>query len=135
MKIGEVARKTGVKAETIRFYEREGILSPPPRTRSNYRDYGPGEAATLVFIRRARDLGFSMPDIRELLELSNEDDRSCAAVDSLARAHLDQVKRKIAALQVMRDELSRMIASCEQDRVSDCRIIDALVGQTTQDGT
>ncbi len=135
MKIGEVARKTGVKAETIRFYEREGILNAPPRTRSNYRNYGPAEAATLIFIRRARDLGFSIPDIRELLELSNEDDRSCAAVDSLARAHLDQVERKIAALQLMRDELSRMIASCEQDRVSDCRIIDALVGQTTQDGT
>ena len=67
MRIGEVARKTGVKAETIRFYEREGILTAPPRTRSNYRDYGPDEAATLTFIRRARDLGFSMPDVRELL--------------------------------------------------------------------
>jgi len=126
MKIGEVARKTGVKAETIRFYEREGILTAPPRTRSNYRDYGPREAATLIFIRRARDLGFSMPDIRELLELSKEGDRSCAEVDSLARAHLELVERKIAALQVMRDELSRMIASCEQDTISDCRIIDTL---------
>ena len=135
MRIVEVARKTVVKAETIRFYERARILSPPPRTRSNYRDYGPGEAARLIFIRRARDLGFSMPDIRELLELSKEDDRSCAEVDSLARAHLGQVESKIAALQVMRDELSRMIASCEQDRVSDCRIIDALVGQTTRGGT
>ena len=135
MRIGEVARKTGVKAETIRFYERVGILTAPSRTRSNYRDYGPAEAARLIFIRRARDLGFSMPDIRELLELSEEDDRSCAEVDSLARAHLGQVESKIAALQVMRDELSRMIASCEQDRVSDCRIIDALVGQTTRGGT
>ena len=80
----------------------------------------------MTFIRRARDLGFSMPDVRELLELSNEDDRSCAEVDSLARAHLDQVERKIAALQVMRDELSRMIASCEQYTISDCRIIDNL---------
>ena len=85
MKIGEVARKTGVKAETIRFYEREGILNAPPRTRSNYRDYGPAEAATLVFIRRARDLGFSMPDIRELLELSNEDDPALRSIHWHAR--------------------------------------------------
>ncbi len=80
----------------------------------------------MIFIRRARGLGFSMPDIRELLELSKEDDRSCAEFDSLARAHLGQVERKIAALQVMRDELSRMIAKCEQDTISECRIIDTL---------
>lgn len=132
MKIGDFARITGVKSETIRFYEREGILAAPPRTRGNYRDYGPAEAARLSFVRRARDLGFSMADIRELLDLSDDDSRSCRAVDALARLHLGEVERKIAELQALRDELTRMIASCEQGAVSECRIIDALAGAPRQ---
>ncbi|MBR0553476.1 MerR family transcriptional regulator [Stakelama marina] len=126
MRIGEVARKTGVKAETIRFYEREGILSPPPRTGSNYRDYGPAEATKLTFIRRARELGFSMADIRELLDLSEDADRPCAKVDAIARSQLGKVESKLEALEDMRTELARMIASCDRERISDCRIIEAL---------
>lgn len=132
MRIGELARITGVKSETIRFYEREGILVAPPRTRANYRDYGPVEEARLNFVRRARDLGFSMADIRELLDLSDDDSRSCRAVDTLARLHLGKVERKIAILQALRDEMTRMIASCEQGAVSECRIIDALAGAPPQ---
>ena len=71
MRIGELARAAGVKAETIRYYEREGVLASPPRTQANYRDYGPEHARRLNFIRRARDLGFSMTRIRELLELAD----------------------------------------------------------------
>ena len=126
LSIGDLAKATGTKIETIRYYERIGLLPAPGRTAGNYRSYSEAHLGRLSFVRRARDLGFSMPDIRELLELSKEDDRSCAEVDSLARAHLGQVERKIAALQVMRDELSRMIAKCEQDTISECRIIDTL---------
>lgn len=132
MRIGELARITGVKSETIRFYEREGILVAPPRTRANYRDYGPVEEARLNFVRRARDLGFSMADIRELLDLSDDDSRSCRAVDTLARLHLGKVERKITILQALRDEMTRMIASCEQGAVSECGIIDALAGAPPQ---
>ena len=124
--IGEAASASGVSAKMIRYYEQIGLIPPADRTESGYRTYTQADIHRLHFIRRARDLGFSMPDIRELLELSEEDDRSCAEVDSLARAHLGQVERKIAALQVMRDELSRMIAKCEQDTISECRIIDTL---------
>ena len=98
MRIGQLARITGVKSETIRFYEREGILAAPPRTKANYRDYGPAEEARLHFIRRARDLGFSMARIRELLDLSDDAVRSCAGIDALARSHLGEVERKIASL-------------------------------------
>ncbi len=87
MRIGELARAAGVKAETIRYYEREGVLASPPRTQANYRDYGPEHARRLNFIRRARDLGFSMTRIRDLLELADDRSRACHAVDTLARAH------------------------------------------------
>ena len=91
MRIGELARAAGVKAETIRYYEREGVLASPPRTQANYRDYSPKDARRLNFIRRARDLGFSMTRIRDLLELADDRSRSCHAVDTLARAHLGEV--------------------------------------------
>lgn len=128
MRIGELSRITAVKPETIRFYEREGILAAPPRTVANYRDYGPDEVSRLRFIRRSRELGFSMARIRELLDLSDDRSRSCAAVDALARTHLGEVERKIANLEALRMELGRMIATCEQGTVGDCLIIDALAG-------
>lgn len=126
MRIGELARAAGVKAETIRYYEREGILASPPRTQANYRDYGPEEARRLHFIRRARDLGFSMTRIRDLLELADDRSRSCDAVDTLARTHLSEVERKIADLEALRNELRRMLENCEQGTVGTCQIIEAL---------
>ena len=115
MRIGQLARITGVKSETIRFYEREGILAAPPRTKANYRDYGPAEEARLTFIRRARDLGFSMARIRELLDLSDDVDRSCAGIDALARSHLGEDERKIASLKTLRTAPGRMIDAYEHD--------------------
>jgi Cu(I)-responsive transcriptional regulator len=126
MRIGELARVTGVKSETIRFYEREGILPPPARTQANYRDYGPDEVARLQFIRRARNLGFPMARVRELLDLADDKSRSCAAVDALTRAHLSEVERKISGLKALRKELRRMLESCEQGTVGTCLIIEAL---------
>ena len=126
MKIGELARATGVNAETIRFYEREGVLKQPARTASNYRVYGTDHLAHLKFIRAARDLGFSMNQVRALLDLSDDSSRSCAAVDELASAHLAEVERRIAELKALRDELARMLDACQQGEIGDCRIIEAL---------
>jgi Cu(I)-responsive transcriptional regulator len=132
MQIGELARITGVKAETIRFYEREGILPAPARTRANYRDYGSDEVSRLHFVHRARNLGFSMARIRELLGLADDRTRSCAQVDALARAHLTEVERKISDLEALREELGRMLTECEQGTGGDCLIIEALAREPEQ---
>ncbi len=130
MRIGELARAAGVKAETIRYYEREGVLASPPRTQANYRDYGPEHARRLNFIRRARDLGFSMTRIRDLLELADDRSRACHAVDTLARAHLCEVNRKIADLEAPRRELRRLLENCEQGALGPSRCLE-----TPADGT
>jgi DNA-binding transcriptional MerR regulator len=95
-----------VKAETIRFYEREKLLVPPVRTAANYRDYEAEHLSRLTFIRRARELGFTMAQVRELLALSDDRSRCCAAVDAVATAHLAEVEAKISRLQALREELS-----------------------------
>ncbi len=124
--IGDLARRTGTKVETIRYYERIGLLPAPARTGGNYRAYDEGQVGRLSFIRRARDLGFPLDDVRELLSLSDRRDRSCAAVDVIARQHLAEVERKIADLTMLRDELAGIIGQCRQDTIADCRIIEAL---------
>ena len=126
MRIGELAQATGTKAETIRYYEREGILPYADRTDSNYRDYSKDHLATLTFVRRARELGFSMAQVRELLALSDRDDKPCQDVDRLVRSQIDEVQRKIDDLTAMRDELSRMLAACDTDRIGQCRIVESL---------
>lgn len=126
MKIGELARATSTKVETIRYYEKIGLLPEPARTDGNYRDYGPDQLARLSFVRRARDLGFTLDQVRELLSLADDRDRSCKAVDMVAREHLAQVGQKIADLRSLRKELSAMIEQCGQGAISQCRIIEAL---------
>jgi len=126
MQIGELARTTSTKVETIRFYEKIGLLPEPGRTAGNYRDYGAAHLARLSFIRRARDLGFTLDQVRELLALSDDRSRSCGAVDSVARAHLAQIDQKIADLRALRRELDEVIGQCSQCAISDCRIIEAL---------
>jgi Cu(I)-responsive transcriptional regulator len=126
MKIGELARLTGTKVETVRFYERSGLLPAPGRTAANYRAYGADHLARLSFVRRARDLGFTLDQVRELLGLSDDRSRSCAGVDEIATAHLAGIDRKIADLMALRSELDRMLGSCRRGTVEDCRIIEAL---------
>lgn len=126
MRIGELARATGTKAETIRYYEREGILPAADRTDSNYRDYSDEHLATLTFVRRARELGFSMAQVRELLALSDHDDKPCEDVDQLVQRQLLEVERKISDLSALRDELGQMLRSCEADRIGECRIVESL---------
>lgn len=126
MRIGELARATGTKTETIRYYEREGILPAADRTDSNYRDYSGDHLATLAFVRRARELGFGMAQVRQLLALSDHDDKPCEDVDQLVHLQLGEIERKIADLSRLRDELSQMARSCKGERIGDCRIVDSL---------
>ena len=124
--IGELGKATGTKVETVRYYERIGLLPKPARTTGNYRAYGSAELGRLSFIRRARDLGFSLDQVRALLGLSDDRSRDCAGVDRIAEAHLKEVDRKLADLTALRRELKAVIDSCDGGTVGECRIIEAL---------
>lgn len=124
--IGDLGKATNSKVETIRYYERIGLLPRPPRTAGNYRTYGQAELDRLSFIRRARDLGFSLDQVRALLALSDDRTCDCAGIDRIARAHLREVDRKLADLSALRRELKAVIDSCRGGIVADCRIIEAL---------
>ena len=126
LSIGELARKTATNVETVRYYERIGLLSAPARTSGNYRAYERGHLDRLSFVRRARDLGFSLDQVRDLLRLSDQRDRPCEEVDSIARAHLAEVERKIADLGALGTELRQIIGHCGHGTVAECRIIEAL---------
>lgn len=124
--IGELAKRTGVKVPTIRFYEQIGLVEPPPRTEGNQRRYGQAEADRLNFIRHARELGFEVDNIRELLAMYEQPQASCHQADSIAKAHLAEVDRRIASLTALRVELQRMVDECGHGRICDCRIIEVL---------
>jgi Cu(I)-responsive transcriptional regulator len=126
MKIGEVARATGVKVETIRFYEAEGVLPRAARTDANYRIYDQTHLDRLSFVKRSRDLGFTLDQVRTLLGLADDATAPCAAVDAITATHITEIDRKIADLQVLRSELTRRLDRCEGGSISDCRIIEAL---------
>ena len=130
MKIGELASLAGSNPETIRYYERIGMLPAPSRTDGNYRDYGPDHVARLSFIRHARALGFELPDIRALLELADRPDQDCQAVDAITGEHLAAVEIKIKQLEALRGELKRMLRQCRGGPVADCRIIESLSEHT-----
>ncbi len=129
MRIGELAKATGTSVETIRYYEREGILPAADRTDSNYRDYTAEHLATLGFIRRSRALGFGMAQVRRLLTLADNAEDSCEDVDLLVQDQMDEVDRKIADLIELRSELQGMLGTCARERIGDCRIISALKPQ------
>jgi DNA-binding transcriptional MerR regulator len=133
--IGELSRRTRVKVPTIRYYERIGLLPPPPRTEGQQRRYGKGALARLAFIRHARELGFDLDAIRTLLSLQDSPDRSCAAADRIAKDRLAEVERRIAALAALRTELRRMIDECACGRVAECRVIETLADDSHSHGT
>ena len=124
--IGALSKATGCKVETIRYYERIGLLPAPDRTAGNYRRYGPEHRQRLSFIRRSRELGFPLGSIRELLRLADEKDRDCGEVDRIAQNHLHEVERKIDALRMLAEELRHVSTQCQGGTVSECRIIEAL---------
>lgn len=130
MTIGQLAEATSTNVETIRYYEKIGLLPRPRRTAANYRSYAGEQAQQLAFIRRARHLGFSIDQVRELLRLAGHEERPCADVDEIAARHLAATEAKIAALTRLKRELGRVLASCEGGPVGQCRVIQALA----QDG-
>ena len=123
--IGELSRQTEVKIPTIRYYEQIGLLAAPTRTEGQQRRYGSGDVRRLTFIRHARELGFEVDAIRQLLDLTRAPDRACSEVHEITKGHLEEVKDKIARLTALRDELEAMVA-CDHRRISECRIIEVL---------
>ncbi|MBX9931239.1 MAG: helix-turn-helix domain-containing protein [Methylobacterium sp.] len=126
MSIGTLAAATDTKVETVRWYERVGLLPAPPRSEGNYRAYDEEHLRRLSFIRRSRDLGFTVEKVRELLALADQRDRSCAEVDAIARTHLSEVEEKIADLTSLAHELREVIGRCGCGSVAECNIIEAL---------
>jgi DNA-binding transcriptional MerR regulator len=124
--IGALAEATATKVETVRYYERIGLLPEPGRTAGNYRAYSDDHLARLSFVRRARDLGFTLDQVRALLGLADRKDQDCYAVDAMARDHLADIDRKIADLKALRRELNDLLGQCQRRKIADCRIIGAL---------
>ena len=128
MQIGEASKATGVSAKMIRHYESIGLIPAADRRDSNYRDYADDDLHRLGFIRRARDLGFSIDDIRNLLRLWTDRRRSRRDVKALTLAHLKDLDAKIALLGEMRSTLAHLAHCCDGDSRPDCPIIESLAG-------
>jgi len=126
MKIGDLARATGTRVETIRYYEAEGLLPTPARSAGNYRIYDGAHLDRLSFIRRSRDLGFTLDQVRTLLRLADDPAAPCGEVDTITAAHVAEIDRKLADLQALRNELVRRLDTCRGPTIADCRIIEAL---------
>lgn len=126
LRIGTVASAAGTNVETVRYYERIGLLPPPARTGGNYRAYDEADARRLAFIRHARALGFEIIEIRSLLTLSDDPGRDCAEADRIASEHLATVKLKLARLTGLRDELARIVGVCRGGRAATCRVLEAV---------
>jgi MerR family mercuric resistance operon transcriptional regulator len=129
IRIGKLSHLTGCNIETIRYYERIGLLSPPPRSLSRYRLYDVADVRRLMFVRRAREVGFSLDEVRALLALSAErDGDTCAEVRRLAAGHLADVRAKIADLRTLERALADAVRRCDAGGPSDCPLIEALSG-------
>jgi MerR family mercuric resistance operon transcriptional regulator len=124
--IGALSRRTGVNVETIRFYERVGILSKPPRSAGGHRIYGHDEMMRLGFVRRSRELGFSLDEVRGLLRLVDGGRYTCAEVKAITLDHLADVRRKIADLRRLERTLADIAGKCRGGKVPECPVIEAL---------
>ncbi len=124
--IGRLAKASDVKVTTIRYYESIGLIDAPDRSEGGQRIYDTNAVKRMRFIRHARDLGFPLEAISELIALSGNEDWSCAEVDEIARRHAEDVKQRIKRLRSLELELNRMIKECSVDKISDCRVIEIL---------
>ncbi|WP_054313291.1 helix-turn-helix domain-containing protein [Mesorhizobium sp. 1M-11] len=122
----EFARRTGSNLETVRYYEKVGLLPEPPRTAAGYRSYDTTHERRLRFVLRARELGFSLDEIRELLRLVDERDRPCAEASTIAAVHLGDVRAKIADLKSMERVLKDVVAQCAGGTRPECPLIETL---------
>lgn len=124
--IGALSKATNVKVTTIRYYESIGLLAEPERTESGRRVYGGETFERLRFIRHARDLGFEIDAIRELIELQSSEGQDCSHVDSIARRHLVGVQNRIEQLRSLETELERMLDQCRGGKIEQCAILESL---------
>lgn len=124
--IGRVAEAAGCKVQTVRYYEQIGLIPAPPRSSGNQRVYDSSAVHRLTFIRHARELGFPLQAIRDLISLSDNPDQSCEAADVIAKAQLDEVDLRIRRLGALRNELERMVEQCKGGRIADCRVLEVL---------
>ena len=129
MNIGTAAKKSGIPAKTIRYYESIGLIPPAHRTDSGYRSFGQMDIDTLYFIQRARSLGFSVKDVARLLDLWRDRTRASGDVKALAMHHAEEIDRKIAELQATRDTLGHLAEQCHGDSRPDCPILEGIAGQ------
>jgi MerR family transcriptional regulator, mercuric resistance operon regulatory protein len=127
MRTSELAAKVGVNAETLRYYERRGLLTQPPRTPGGYRDYPAGTVGLLRFIRRAQELGFTLDEVEELVHLNNGGPDSCDAARALAEHRRADLERRIRDLQRMHDSLADLVATCDLPRADrNCALLEAI---------
>lgn len=124
--IGELSKRTGVNIETIRYYEKIGIMPNPPRSSGGYRMYSTPHLKRLSFVRRSRELGFSQPEVRKLLNLVDEHSYTCGEVQEMTTKHLSTVKDKIKDLRKLEKALANMVSECEGGDIPDCPIVDIL---------
>ena len=129
MRIGEAARRSGMAAKTIRFYEEAGLIDPAPRSASGYREFGDDDVRRLQFIHRARDLGFSVAEVRRLLSLWSDRERASAQVKHLALEHVARIEAKMHELCSMRDAILHLADRCHGDERPECPILDGLAGE------
>lgn len=126
LSIGALAEKTGVHLETIRYYERIGLMPEAPRSQANHRLYGMAHVKRLTFIRRGRELGFTLDQIQALLALAEDRTRSCGEARQLGRQHLSEIHTKLVDLKRMERVLKRMVEQCADGSLPDCPLIEAL---------
>lgn len=124
--IGSLSKKTGVNIETIRYYEKIGVMPKPQRSIGGNRLYNERQIKRLAFIRRSRELGFSLNEIRELLRLVDEKTFTCAEIAALSQKHLDDIRTKIRDLKKIERHMKDMLSQCSRDNTPDCAIIDIL---------
>lgn len=127
MTIGQLSKSTGIDSQTIRYYERIGVLEIPDRTESNYRDYNPSFVTKLNFINRAKNIGFTLNDIKILLDLANGNLNSCAEVRIFAQSRLGKIREQILHLQAMEQTLMQLVDQCRSNEpISECPILESL---------
>ena len=129
MRIGEIAAQADVNIQTLRYYERRGLLTPPSRRASGYREYGTDDVQRVRFIRRAQDLGFTLQEIGDLLALQSESVRSCGSVEKRASLTLGRIDDKIKDLRRMRTALAKYVHACRDRSLESCPLLAALGGE------
>ncbi len=130
LRIGQLARLAKVSVQTLRFYERKGLLPPPPRRPSGYREYPLETVETVRFIHRAQELGFTLREIKELLDLQKVPRSTCGDVVAVAQRKIQEIKEKISDLRAMQTALSKLLTQCKGDApILQCPIIAALAGK------